>query len=549
MPDEVIFTAGAKATPPAGTKIATDTVAGKEIQFVKLDIGGDGLSSPVVGSLPVYDVSGTAVNVNVIVSGTYIQYITGTVVVQNFPDLQGISGSVSINNFPPIQDVALVSGSVSVTAPIMQGVSGTVAISNFPIQQGISGTVFVSNFPATVDVAIISGSISVSPPIMQGVSGTVHVDNLPPVLQGVSGTVFVSNLPIEYYHITGAVDVQNFPAIQQVAGLVGISGSISVSNFPAYEIVSGSVVITNYPDQQGISGTVAVSNFPSMQGISGSVTVIPPIQQGISGTVAVSNFPAMQGVSGTVFVGNLPVQTLVTGSVGIVGNINIGNYPVQQGISGTVFVGNWPTQQGISGSVGIVNYPVQQGISGSVTVSNIYRSITGAVAGTVAHDDIDAGAPVKVGYKAISYGANPTAVAANDRTDAYANRHGIQFVLGGHPNIITQEWEFAATGTANAALITVSAGTKIAVTQCQAVCDNANSVDVGVRVGFGAANTPTTTGVVLTHPGIAAGSGVGRGDGGAVIGIGADGEDLRITSEVSTSGALRVLVSYFTIES
>lgn len=64
MPDEVVFTSGARSTPPAGTKIATDTVAGKEIQFVKLDIGGDGLSSPVVGVLPVYDVSGTSVNVS-----------------------------------------------------------------------------------------------------------------------------------------------------------------------------------------------------------------------------------------------------------------------------------------------------------------------------------------------------------------------------------------------------------------------------------------------------------------------------------------------------
>lgn len=489
MADEVIFTAGAKSTPPAGTKIATDTVGGKEIQFVKLDIGGDGLSSPVSGALPVYDVSGVAVNItnNVIV--------TGSIQVSNFPNLQGVSGSVSVNNFPAMQGV---SGSLSITPPIMQGISGTVAVSNFPS--------------------------------MQGVSGTVHVDNLPPNMQGVSGSVGVNNFPI-LQGISGSVNVSNFPTfpVQQ-----GISGSVSISNFPVMQGISGSVTVTP-PIQQGISGTVAVSNFPVLQGVSGSVNV--------------NNFPVQQGISGTVNVGNFPAQTLVTGSIGVVGNVNIGNYPTQQGISGSVSVSNFPVQQGISGTVAVSNFPVQQGISGTVTFANSWIIVSGTVSGNVAHDGIDAGAPIKVGMKAISHGANPIAVAANDRTDAYANIHGVQFVMGGHPNIITTEWEFAATGTSNNALITVAGGTKIVITQCQAVCDNANTVDVGVRVGFGAANTPTTTGVILTHPGIAAGSGVSRGDGSGILGVGADGDDVRVTSESPTSGALRILISYFTIES
>jgi hypothetical protein len=40
-----------------------------------------------------------------------------------------------------------------------------------------------------------------------------------------------------------------------------------------------------------------------------------------------------------------------------------------------------------------------------------------------------------------------------------------------------------------------------------------------------------------------------RGDGSGILGIGADNEDLRITNEVPTTGALRVTVSYYTIES
>lgn len=170
--------------------------------------------------------------------------------------------------------------------------------------------------------------------------------------------------------------------------------------------------------------------------------------------------------------------------------------------------------------------------------------------GNRAHDAVDAGNPVKVGMKAIAFGANPTAVAAGDRTDVYANRAGVPFVLGGHPNILTLEAAYTAAQT-DTAIVTVSSGAKIVVTAIEAVCDAANSVDVGLRIGFGATNTPTTTGVVLSHPGILAlsGSGIGKGNGAGIVGVGADGEDLRITSEVPTGGSLRVVVSYFTIES
>ena len=169
------------------------------------------------------------------------------------------------------------------------------------------------------------------------------------------------------------------------------------------------------------------------------------------------------------------------------------------------------------------------------------------IVGNRDHDAIDAGEVVAAGGRAIAHGANPTAVAAADRTAWYFNRAGIPFFLGGHPNIVTIE--LAATGVqTDVAIVTVATGLKIVVTQIQATCDNANTVDVGFRVGFGTVNTPTTTGVVLTHPGLAAGSGISRGDGSGILGVGADNEDLRVTSEVPTTGSFRVLASYFTID-
>lgn len=170
------------------------------------------------------------------------------------------------------------------------------------------------------------------------------------------------------------------------------------------------------------------------------------------------------------------------------------------------------------------------------------------VEGNVAHDAADSGNPVKLGVKAIAHGASPTAVAADDRSDWYGNRHGIPWVIGGHPNVVTRRDNYTAAQT-NAAIVTIGAGNKIVVTRQSAMCDNANSVDVQVRIGFAAATTPTGAGVVLSHPGIAAGSGVVEGNGSGILGVGADGEDLRITSEVPTGGSLDIVTTYYVVPS
>jgi hypothetical protein len=213
-------------------------------------------------------------------------------------------------------------------------------------------------------------------------------------------------------------------------------------------------------------------------------------------------------------------------------------------------VGALPAGTNNIGDVDILSLPNegQQSMANSISVAVASDQSAIPVSGNVAHDAIDSGNPHKIGYKAIAHGANPTAVAAADRTDAYSNRHGIPFVLGGHPNVITLEAAYTGAQT-DTAIVSVAGGAKIIVTQIQMTADNANTVDVGFRVGFGATNTPTTTGVVLTHPGVAPGSGISRGDGSGILGVGGDGEDLRVTSEVPTTGSIRILVTYFTIES
>lgn len=176
--------------------------------------------------------------------------------------------------------------------------------------------------------------------------------------------------------------------------------------------------------------------------------------------------------------------------------------------------------------------------------------------GAIAHDGVDSGNPVKIGMRAIAHGTNPTAVAAADRTDWLANRAGVPFVIGGHPNVVSYGMSIT-TGATNAIIgPTIAAGLKLVVTAITVILDNASTVFPSVVIGFGTASTPafaTTPGtlkVIAGHPAVPAGGGFSRGDGSGIIGVGADDEELRITT-VGTAGGngLYVLLTGYTVES
>ncbi len=181
--------------------------------------------------------------------------------------------------------------------------------------------------------------------------------------------------------------------------------------------------------------------------------------------------------------------------------------------------------------------------------------LSSVVAGDKAHDAVDAGNPMKVGMRALAHGTNPTAVTAADRTDWLANRAGIPWVIGGHPNIITRSHIIAAADGAqtDAALLTISTGAKIVITQISATMDAANSGNTAVKIGFGTSTIPAAslsgTAAILLEGSWAGGGGHQKGNGAGIIGIGADNEDLRITCGSPTAGNIRVTYSYYTIES
>lgn len=211
-----------------------------------------------------------------------------------------------------------------------------------------------------------------------------------------------------------------------------------------------------------------------------------------------------------------------------------------------------------SGDVGVMALCVANESNTARAANNDYLPIASDTEGNVRmvgnrdHDAIDAGEPVKIGSKTVAVGATPTAVAAGDRADLISMRNGIPFVMPGHPGTVTKNFQVTDADGAqtNADLLgAIGAGTAVVVTKISVTAANSNTVDVSCRVGFGAASTPAAdaAGVVLFHPGIAPGSGVVEGSGSGIIGIGASGEELRVTCDDPVTGSISIIVTYFTV--
>ena len=320
------------------------------------------------------------------------------------------------------------------------------------------------------------------------------------------------------------------------------------------------------------AGTAAIGKLAANSGVDiGDVDVLTLPAITIAAAQTLATVTTVGTVTSVTAIANaLPAGTNAIGKLTANTGVDIGDVDVTSAIitSGTITTVSTVSALGIgttgpqkaedvahvTGDMGIAVWSVSNEANTAFAVDGDYvpqatdTEGNTRIVGNRDHDAVDAGEVVGVGMRAIAHGTNPTAVAAADRTVWFANRAGVPFVIGGHPNVVTLEAAYTAAQT-DTAIVTVAPGLKIIVTRCDFVADNANTVDVGFRIGFGAATTPTTTGVVSSHPGVAAGSGVLAGNGGGILGVGADGEDLRITCEVPTTGSVRVIVSYYTIES
>jgi hypothetical protein len=159
----------------------------------------------------------------------------------------------------------------------------------------------------------------------------------------------------------------------------------------------------------------------------------------------------------------------------------------------------------------------------------------------------------------VSHGINPSGYKLNEASYQLMNCHRVPFVIGGHPNIITRTAYISDSDGAqtNVSIVgTVASGAKIVLTSLNVNADGANTVSggVAVKLGFGSSTIPadSPTGsdkIVFDHKGINAGSSVTIGNGNGIIGIGGDGEELRLTCEDPLTGGISITINYYTIES
>lgn len=196
----------------------------------------------------------------------------------------------------------------------------------------------------------------------------------------------------------------------------------------------------------------------------------------------------------------------------------------------------------------------------ALRVHVVADSVSGATAtddGEIAADTASCAVAIAPQYvKGVAHGTNPTGITANARVLAIGNRAGIPFTMAGHPNLITKTFTVADSDDAETDVAitgAIGAGTKVIVTYIKAKTSPANSGNTTLRVGFGAANTPAaalagTTGLLIDGT-YGAFQGETLGTGAGIVGIGADGEELRFTCSDPAGGHLYLTACYYTVES
>jgi len=241
------------------------------------------------------------------------------------------------------------------------------------------------------------------------------------------------------------------------------------------------------------------------------------------------------------------LSTDASGNLNVIGTF----FQATQPVSGTF----WQATQPVSGTffqatqpVSAVSLPLPAGAATSALqqtdglTDTELRATAVPISGTVTANgtQTDALTDTELRATAVPISAASLPLPSGAATSANQLSDGHDIIIKENADWISIRANYTAAQT-NTAIITTAA--KLCIKKITITADNANTVDVQARVGFATATTPTTTDVLLSHPGIAAGSGIVEFYGSDGI-TGTTGEDLRITSEVPTTGSIDVVVVY-----
>lgn len=302
-----------------------------------------------------------------------------------------------------------------------------------------------------------------------------------------------------------------------VDGTVGVSGSV---------VVDGSGV--TQPVSDG-GGTLSIDDG------AGSITV--------DGTVAVTGVAtsAKQDTQTALLAGGLPAALAAGGGLKVEG--------IAGGVAQPVSLASVPSHA-VTNAGTFVNQENGPALTSLQLIDD-----------TIFADDaaftIGTSKVTMAGGAVVAHGASPDAADAGDAAAPLMNRHRILFTQGGHPNSKSAVYLWTASTTDDNVLPAIAGGTKYAITRITVTLDQATTVGVACRLGFGTASLPTlptanadaVDDVLFYHPGMVPGTMHSVGDGSGILGVGGDGAELRITAGATTGGTGVVVVTYYPIES
>lgn len=323
---------------------------------------------------------------------------------------------------------------------------------------------------------------------------------------GATWAISAVSLPLPSGAATSAKQDSQTTHLATIAGAVsGTEVQVDVLTMPTVTIQDGGGSIT-------IDGSVSVSGSVAVTDNSGSLTVDAPVGTPVfvrlsDGTSAISTLPvsvaaavAVTDNSGSLTVDDGGSSLTVDGTVAATQS---GTWTVGLS-SGTNGIGKLTANSGVT--IGAVEIAASQTLATVTTVTTV-TTVSTLTGGGVAHDSVDSGNPVKIGFKASSSLAGSTMVASGDRVDAIAGIDGAQIVRPhcGLEDIVSGVAAIT-DGSSTSVIAAQGAGVKTYITTVVVANTSATAVTVDLRDG--AAGTvkltlpvpANTAGVVLPLP-------------------------------------------------
>jgi hypothetical protein len=317
-----------------------------------------------------------------------------------------------------------------------------------------SSPVVIASDQDTLDVSVTNASIQISDGGSSiTVDGTVDINQPSGASFRVQISDGISDVPIDAAHSDGETNTENHIDV----GAKGLFFNGSTWDRVRGNTTDGLLVNLGANNDVTVSGTITANAGTGTLNVSVQNASIPVTDNGssltVDGSVSVSNFPVTQPVSGTVTIQDGGNTITVDGTVAATQS---GTWilSANSGVDiGDVTINN-------TGGASAVN--IQDGgntitVDGTVTVTDGLN-----IEGDVAHDTIDSGNPVKIGFQAES--SLPAAVATGDRVNGIGDVFGRQLVS--HIDAGMQVWKSAnvATTQTGTDIWTPSGGKKICIT-------------------------------------------------------------------------------------